>query len=77
MFSQELKSIISREISKILNNIPHVELPDGEIHFILHVDGAEDWSRANIRNESDRDLPVPDVLIRNLTVKQKDDSKNG
>lgn len=70
MFSTELKVYISREVSKILDNIPHVELPKGEVHFILHVDGAEGWSWANIRNESDRDLPVPDVLIQNLTVKQ-------
>lgn len=70
MFSPELKAIISREVSRILENIPHIELPNGEVHFILHVDGAEDWSWANIRNEGDRNLPVPNILIQNLTVKK-------
>ncbi len=67
MFSPLLKQEISRAVQEILQNTQHPELPQGEVSFILHVDGAEDWSWANIRNESARDVPVPSSLVRNLT----------
>lgn len=67
MFSSGTKKYISDEIQKLLQKILDSELPEGEISFILHVDGAEDWSWANIRNDSEKYVRVPDALIRNLT----------
>ena len=67
MFSPLLKQEISRAVQEILQNTQHPELPQGEVSFVLHVDGAEDWSWANIRNESARAVPVPRLLVRNLT----------
>jgi len=69
MFSSQQKKYISSRVQAILKEIANDELPDGEINFILHVDGAEDWSWANIRNESARDIPVPDEIVENLSVK--------
>ncbi len=69
MFSPTLKHDIANAVQEILKATQHGELPRGEISFILHVDGAEDWSWANIRNNGDRDLPVPNNMDRNLTVK--------
>ena len=68
MFSSELKREIAMKVQAILQETAHVELPAGEIQFILHVDGAEDGSWANIRNGSAHDAPVPDVLIQNLSA---------
>lgn len=68
MLSPRIKQLVAKEIQELLQSIQDDELPTGEIHFILHVDGAEGWSWANIRNESDRNIPVPSFLIRNLTV---------
>ena len=69
MFSPQQKKYISSRVQAILKEIANDELPNGEINFILHVDGAEDWSWANIRNESARDIPVPDEIVENLSVK--------
>ena len=67
MLSPQMKSYLSREVQALLKSIKDDELPDGEIHFILHVDGEENWSWANIRNESDKHVPPPSSLVRNLT----------
>lgn len=69
MLSSEVKRYIANSVQAILQKVKDDELPEGEINFILHIDGAEDWSWANIRNNSARDAPVPNVLIQNLTVK--------
>ena len=50
MFSLRQKREIAGAVQKILRNTAHPELPAGEIQFILHVDGAESWSWADIRN---------------------------
>ena len=51
MFSVQQKRDISDAVQKILRATDHPELPDeGEISFLLHVDGAESWSWADIRN---------------------------
>lgn len=50
MFSVAQKRHISEEVQKILRATKHPELPEGEIQFHLHVDGAESWSWADIRN---------------------------
>lgn len=50
MFSIQQKREISEAVQKILRKTNHPELPKGEIQFQLHVDGAEDWSWADIEN---------------------------
>ncbi len=50
MFSVIQKRQISDAVQKILKDTNHPELPDGEIKFQLHVDGAESWSWADIHN---------------------------
>jgi hypothetical protein len=67
MFSPQQKREIAIKVQAILQETAHDELPEGEVNFILHVDGAEGWSWANIRNTSARDVPVPDVLVKNTT----------
>ncbi len=68
MFTPQQKQYISNRVQAILKETANDELPDGEINFILHVDGAEDWSWENIRNSSARDVQVLDVLIKNMSV---------
>lgn len=51
MFSVDQKRAISDAVQKILRATQHAELPTtGEISFTLHVDGAADWSWADIQN---------------------------
>jgi hypothetical protein len=50
MFSIRQKREISEAVQSILRATHHPELPTGEIKFLLHVDGAESWSWADIRN---------------------------
>ena len=75
MLSLELKQKIAEYVQQLLAETNHPELPDGEIQFLLHVDGAKDWSWANIRNNSARDNPVPYELIGNIGVGIKKDNK--
>ena len=65
MFSPKLKKEISEKVQAILQETMHDELPDGEVQFLLHVDGARGWSWANIRNGSAKDVPAPAPLIGN------------
>ena len=53
MFSVKQKREIADAVQKILRATNHRELPKGEIHFTLHVDGAELWSWADIQNNGD------------------------
>ena len=50
MFSVRQKREIAEKVQAILRETGHPELPDGEISFLLHVNGAESWSWADIRN---------------------------
>lgn len=52
MFSVNQKRKLADAIQDILRATNHPELPKGEIKFHLHVDGAEDWSWADIKNNS-------------------------
>lgn len=56
MFSVQQKRDIAGLVQAILRGTHHPELPDGEIQFHLHVDGAESWSWADIKNNG----AVPD-----------------
>jgi len=50
MFSVQQKREISDKIQKILRETNHPELPEGEIQFLIHINGAESWSWADIKN---------------------------
>ena len=51
MFSVDQKRCIADAVQKVLRETNHPELPaDGEVSFLLHVDGAESWSWADIQN---------------------------
>ena len=50
MFSIQQKREISEKVQQILRETNHPELPSTEISFLLHIDGAESWSWADIRN---------------------------
>ena len=67
MFSSKLKHEIAEKVQEILKETYHSELPTGEINFLLHVDGAENWSWANIYNKA-QNVDVPTFLIRNTNV---------
>lgn len=57
MFSVQQKREISNAVQKILRSTNHVELPNHEITFMLHVEGAETWSYADIRNNGSIENP--------------------
>ena len=57
MFSVRQKRCISEKIQSILKETNHPELPEGEIQFQIHVDGAENWSWADIKNNGAIDTP--------------------
>jgi len=50
MFSVRQKREIADKVQQILRDTNHPELPEGEIKFQLHVDGAESCSWADICN---------------------------
>lgn len=50
MFSVRQKREIAEAVQDILRQTNHPELPAGEISFLLHVDGAQPWSWADICN---------------------------
>lgn len=59
MFSVNQKRQIADAVQKVLRDTHHPELPAGEIRFTLHVEGAESWSWARIRNNGA--VTEPDV----------------
>lgn len=63
MFSVKQKREIAFSVAKILRETNHPELPLGEIQFHLHVQGAESWSWADIRNNGA--VQVPGVNLHN------------
>jgi len=68
MFSSKTKYIIAAKVQEILQYTEHPELPKGEINFLLHVDGAENWSWANIRNNGSKSREVPFILDKNTSA---------
>ena len=50
MFSVEQKREIAEKIQIILRETGHPELPTGEIQFQIHIEGAQPWSWADIKN---------------------------
>lgn len=65
MFTPKVKKEISDFIQDLLQEIDDSELPKGEISFLLHVDGETGESWANIRNESEKNDPVPIPFLLN------------
>ncbi len=63
MFSVQQKRDISDAIQKILRDTEHPELPEHEIRFIIHVEGAASWSWADIKNNGS--ITNPDVNPHN------------
>jgi hypothetical protein len=63
MFSIRQKREIAESVQQILRETNHPELPIGEIKFLLHVEGKEYWSWADIRNNGD--VIYPDVNPHN------------
>src|ERR1019366_7941902 len=59
MFSVRQKNEISEAVQKILRATNHPELSSDEIGFNLHVEGAESWSWADIKNNGA--VPQPEV----------------
>ena len=59
MFSLKQKREISEKVQAILRETAHPELPEGEIQFHLHVEGAGAWSWADILNNGS--VPNPEV----------------
>lgn len=57
MFSVRQKRDIAEAVQKILRATNHPELPSGEIVFSLHVQGAESWSWADIKNNGSVTTP--------------------
>ena len=48
MFEPHQKNLIAGVIEKLLLSLNHPEMPKEKPRFILHVDGAESWSWADI-----------------------------
>lgn len=68
MFSNELKRQISEYVQQLLAETNHPELPNGEIKFILHIDGLGSESWANIRNNGATNWYTPFELVRNMEL---------
>lgn len=49
MFSMKQKKFIAEELEKILLKLNHPEMPKEKPMFLLHVDGKESWSWADIK----------------------------
>jgi len=67
MFAPHIKQAISEAVQDVLKRIEDPELPKGEIQFILHVDGDNFCSWANIKNNNAIDTVIPVELVGNLT----------
>lgn len=74
MFSVRQKREIAEAVQKILRDTNHPELPKSEIQFHLHVDGAESWSWADIRNNGA--VTVPNVNPWNERADRAADATN-
>ena len=77
MFSVLQKRVIADRVERILRETNHPELPKGEIQFHLHIDGAEDWSWSDIKNNGaviDPDINPWNEAQETQTRKRKDNA---
>jgi len=65
MFSLREKQLIAEKVQKILRDTNHPELPEDEISFDLHVNGAESWSWADIKNNGAFKETAPSINPHN------------
>jgi len=72
MFSIRQKREIADAVQRILRETDHPELPEGEITFNLFVQGAYDWSWAQIRNNG----TVPNPGINHWNESQDNRQQN-
>jgi len=54
--------MISTKIQQILRETNHPELPEGEIYFKIHVEGASGWSWADITNNAAVENPSVNIF---------------
>lgn len=57
MFSVRQKQEIAEKIQTLLKDTKHPELPEGDIRFQIHVEGAEAWSWADIQDNASATNP--------------------
>ena len=48
MFSVKEKQLIAKAVEKVLLGLKHPEMPGSKPSFLLHVNGKESWSFADI-----------------------------
>ena len=70
MFSVKQKREIAEAVQEILRKTNHPELPAGEIRFKLRVEGAQDWSWAEILNNGA--VTAPSVNLWNEMQAEND-----
>jgi len=88
MFSTKQKQEIAEKVQQILRDTNDPELGEGEISFTLFVEGAEEWSWADIKNngafimdtlskdEIDRKWPAPSkARVRHGHITEVSDDK--
>ena len=61
MFSVSEKKLIAAKIEEILLSLNHPEMPKTKPKFLLHVEGAESWSWADIKPNWTFGLRQPDI----------------
>jgi len=76
MFSVRQKQEISERVQQVLRETHHPELPEGEIQFLLHVDGAESWSWADIRNNGAITEPSVNPWNERQDAEKKEESNS-
>ena len=76
MFSIKQKRDIAVKVQKILRDTNHPELPlHKEIEFNLHIEGAEEWAWANIRNNKSVDNPSINLWNEKVALDMKKEEK--
>ena len=73
MLSGEMKREIAEFIQELLQDVDDPEMARGEISFLLHIDGNEISSWANIRNVRERHIPAPENLCKNMSLSREDE----
>lgn len=71
MFSVKQKQKIAEEIEKVLLSFNHPEMPKERPIFMLHVDGKEEWSWADITPNWIYEDKVPGVNPHNELQEKK------
>ncbi len=77
MFSARQKREISEAVQQVLCKTGHLELPDGEIEFSLHVCGASAMSWADIQNNGAVEIPGVNPHNEKLAAAQLPEAAKG